>query len=490
MKKVYALFTATLFASQLLAQDPAGSSLFISLEEFNAGEPVKWVDCGNDPAFDLTNEATLECWARLNETNSNQKLMGKVTGSFNSGYMMAVQQGRIYPEVWNPTHYEMQEGLVLPNGYWVHWAITYKAGDKLIGYINGQNVGEVSVSANPLGTNTNSFIIGIAPWDLANFQTWGQLDEVAVWNEARTEEEIQASMHKRLDGTEAGLVAYYDFDDGTGMTLTDQGPNGLDGTLNNFTDDWEDSRAVIGNSEVAAMDDLHAIWNGLNENPSFAVTDNGLSLSGFLNIYDYAVWGHSNGSGNSTANAPTNAPNGFERFDREWYVNPVGTVIADMSFNMTNAAGGGTGIANGEPTNNYTLMYRATTSDDFEAVAGANTYNGTVAVFNGIELQNGYYTVAVAEEQMAAPSSVADVAHTPRMLAFPNPANQQVTVQLNAFAAGSIQLIDPVGRTVQTSNFAAGEQLARFDVSTLAKGIYTLRAASGNAVAVQRVVVN
>ena len=77
MKHAYQFLTllfacATLGAS---AQDPAGSSLFISLEEFNQTGIIKRVDCGNDPAFDLTTEMTLECWARLNETNSNQKLI-------------------------------------------------------------------------------------------------------------------------------------------------------------------------------------------------------------------------------------------------------------------------------------------------------------------------------------------------------------------------------------------------------------------------------
>ncbi len=173
MKYAYQTLTALLMccASFAFAQDPAGTALFISLEDFNAGGPVKWVNCGNDAAFNPGASTTVECWARLNETNSNQKLMGKLNGNFDNGYMLGVQQGRIYPEIWNPTNNSMQEGLVLPNGYWVHWAVTFQAGDKMIGYINGENVGEITVSAGDIVANNEDFIIGIAPWDLANFQT-------------------------------------------------------------------------------------------------------------------------------------------------------------------------------------------------------------------------------------------------------------------------------------------------------------------------------
>ena len=49
----------------------------------------------------------------------------------------------------------------------------------------------------------------------------GMLDEVPIWNLARTPEQIAKSMNTRLTGNEEGLVAYYSFDEGAGMTAHD-----------------------------------------------------------------------------------------------------------------------------------------------------------------------------------------------------------------------------------------------------------------------------
>ncbi len=56
----------------------------------------------------------------------------------------------------------------------------------------------------------------------------GQIDEVRIFNYARTPEEIQATMNTTLTGDEAGLVGYWNFDDGTAEDLS---PNRNDGTL-------------------------------------------------------------------------------------------------------------------------------------------------------------------------------------------------------------------------------------------------------------------
>jgi hypothetical protein len=49
----------------------------------------------------------------------------------------------------------------------------------------------------------------------------GKIDEYRVWNVARTEAEIAASMKVILKANTPGLVAYYHFDEGTGTTVKD-----------------------------------------------------------------------------------------------------------------------------------------------------------------------------------------------------------------------------------------------------------------------------
>ena len=59
----------------------------------------------------------------------------------------------------------------------------------------------------------------------------GQIDEVRIWNIARTEDEISADMNKQLNGDEPGLVGYWKFDEETEGKIVDTSPNKNNGNL-------------------------------------------------------------------------------------------------------------------------------------------------------------------------------------------------------------------------------------------------------------------
>src|SRR5204863_8042273 len=59
----------------------------------------------------------------------------------------------------------------------------------------------------------------------------GQMDEISIWNVARTPGQIQASMHRSLVGNESGLVGYWRFDETTGTTLNDSSGHGHAATI-------------------------------------------------------------------------------------------------------------------------------------------------------------------------------------------------------------------------------------------------------------------
>ena len=59
------------------------------------------------------------------------------------------------------------------------------------------------------------------------------LDNFSIWNYALSQQEISNLYHECLEGSEVGLLAYYDFNDGSGTTLSDKSINGYDGTLVN-----------------------------------------------------------------------------------------------------------------------------------------------------------------------------------------------------------------------------------------------------------------
>ena len=59
----------------------------------------------------------------------------------------------------------------------------------------------------------------------------GLIDEVRIWNIARTEKQIRSDMNKQLNGDETGLVGYWKFDAETQGRISDSSPNKNDGQL-------------------------------------------------------------------------------------------------------------------------------------------------------------------------------------------------------------------------------------------------------------------
>jgi len=49
----------------------------------------------------------------------------------------------------------------------------------------------------------------------------GRIDEFRVWSTFRDATTIKANMYTLMKGNEPGLIAYYKFDEGSGMTVAD-----------------------------------------------------------------------------------------------------------------------------------------------------------------------------------------------------------------------------------------------------------------------------
>ena len=94
----------------------------------------------------------------------------------------------------------------------------------------------------------------------------GKMDEVRIWNIARTEAEIQASMNTSLTGNEAGLVGYWNFDDGTAKDLT---ANGNDGE---FKGDAKTIETVLGGVGIPDPNLRVALNKALGKNEGDAIT--------------------------------------------------------------------------------------------------------------------------------------------------------------------------------------------------------------------------
>jgi hypothetical protein len=120
---------------------------------------------------------------------------------------------------------------------WSHVAVTYDGAFRKM-YVNGVQVGGDNTPTSELNvTNTTNVTIGTT--NTSEYFNGG-IDDVRIWNVARTETEINDKKACELDGNETGLVAYYKFNQGnsgvnnaTITTATSTTGNNV-GTLTNY----------------------------------------------------------------------------------------------------------------------------------------------------------------------------------------------------------------------------------------------------------------
>ncbi|EGV42451.1 T9SS type A sorting domain-containing protein [Bizionia argentinensis JUB59] len=179
---------------------------------------------------------TVEAWVKTSATNVGTIVnYGNQSTNQRFGILMT-NDGRI-GVIGENNDYIAPTGSVNDNN-WHHVAVTFN-GSVLTIFVDGVSVGSTNKSYS---TNGNLLSLG------STFRTtfWGEffngnMDEVRVWNTARTASQINSSKNCELQGIETGLVAYYNFNQGndannnsTITTLTDATANTYNGTLSNF----------------------------------------------------------------------------------------------------------------------------------------------------------------------------------------------------------------------------------------------------------------
>ncbi|MFJ5881761.1 LamG-like jellyroll fold domain-containing protein [Kitasatospora cineracea] len=128
----------------------------------------------------------------------------------------------------------------LPKDVYTHVAATFDGTTARL-YVNGKLSGSGALPFTPAaGAST---LIGKQAGAAELFE--GDLDEVRLWNRERSAAELADDLNHRLIGNEAGLVAYYRFDEGSGSTADDQSDRALHGTLKGDAK-WTGSDAPVG----------------------------------------------------------------------------------------------------------------------------------------------------------------------------------------------------------------------------------------------------
>lgn len=173
----------------------------------------------------------------------------------------------------------VDSGFTLADDEWAHIAVTWQSSDgETKFYKNGELITTATYKAGETVDNGGIVTLGQDPDNVtatlfgATQAFEGLEDEIRFWNRVRTEEEIEANFNRQVDATDADLIAYYNFDEGSGLTVADNSTNGNDLTINggvdriNFLDGAADlpgvaAADVITVASSEGFDSTEATWS-------------------------------------------------------------------------------------------------------------------------------------------------------------------------------------------------------------------------------------
>jgi surface protein len=245
-----------------------------TLEGLNSGTISGWFKTSNTTSpqtiFSITKSTTDEdrTFVMLGDstnTYSDESVSFVVVRGNTQFLAMYIKKGESYYADGRWHHFAVVTGGVANRIYidGVSQLLTFKDGNSTTNeFSNINNPDKIRIGS--LNRNSGS--------DEVLFQ--GQLDEISVWNTALSQAQVQALMNPTyLLGNEASLLAYWQFEEGSGTAASDKTSNNLDGTLNLPT--WIGTSYVITTNEDIAVSSTLSAIDLDNDTLIFSIGSNG-----------------------------------------------------------------------------------------------------------------------------------------------------------------------------------------------------------------------
>ncbi len=247
-----------------------------------------YVEISDNTSLDLTTALTVEAWIYVIKDPAivrHISIYEKVNTDTDAAYMMYAGYSveiagkrtfrphiRTVGNVWRYGSIDFDFAL----NTWYHVAYTYDSATGVMkGYINGIEYPIVfrrePIAGEEIRTATAPFLIAKDTRGEEWFE--GIVDEVRIWNIARTQFDIQRDMNKTLFGNEPGLVAYLPMNEGSGNIVYDKTVNGNDGIINGATWETDFQTGTLTNVVMAETGELE-LW----QPDYYAAFDNDLNL--------------------------------------------------------------------------------------------------------------------------------------------------------------------------------------------------------------------
>ena len=263
MKKIGFVASLLLFISGNLYSQGSGTAFDLGANAASSNH----IDLGNLPLG--TSNFTVEFWYNAVSVSSDPAIFSNKSWSSgsNTGVNIAIQsggsnldinfKGSVGPRVdMNATGFDFTQG-------WNHIAVTFDRSGDMTCYVNGINKISSSIAGSTGNiTSVNTYKFGQDGTGSYGTQPVGNVDELRIWTSARTESEIRQDMCKKLLGTEPGLAAYYQFEEGTGSIVSDATGNFDATVINGVQTNWITSGAYVGEESDV---DYTSTWSGVSQ---------------------------------------------------------------------------------------------------------------------------------------------------------------------------------------------------------------------------------
>ncbi|QRM87708.1 T9SS type A sorting domain-containing protein [Lacinutrix sp. WUR7] len=380
---------------------------------------------------------TLEAWVRP-ETNTG---FGTIVSNYsfpinNSEFQMLLRRdGNNYVVALNIPSFAIltvTASNTVTTNTWQHVAASYDGSTVSI-YVDGVLISSTTANG-AFGNVSSNFVIG------GNARTEdfiGDIDEVRIWDVARTASQIDHFKYCELQSSEIGLVAYYPFNQGDNAQdntaesmLTNASSNAISGTLIGFP-----LTGTTGNFLAGSPMLPQALIVEQPQDLTFSDTDNSVSFSIVASGVASYQWEYS-----LTGEAPGGSPA------------PEGWMELDDSLTDPDVSGATT----------QTLTF-----------AGDNLDTLTMLKFRVV--LNGQSNCSTISNEVIASQTLdvnqIDMQNSIRV--YPNPTNGVLTISNTLNTDFEVAVYDMNGRALLHENY--NQENNHLDLSNFSQGIYLLK---------------
>lgn len=261
-----------------------GTNDYVSIPDGGVADPLR---------MNNTTDLTIGAWVNIDNLAASGQHFILSKYSFNShiGYSLLVNSnGTVRFDINGGTNSKTTTTTIAANK-WYYITGVLSGGNIMTIYFNGIPQAAFSITSTTLSSYNAFFTIGSPSDNPGNdgYSLSGKIDEVKVYNYARTQKQVVEDMngnHSAVMAARTGsMVGYWDFDEGYGTVSNDLSGNGNRGTLTNMstapstsTSGWSNNGKFNKAINFDGSNDVISVGNQPSLNSTNAIT-----LSAWIN---------------------------------------------------------------------------------------------------------------------------------------------------------------------------------------------------------------